>query len=133
MTQGQQQIIIEITQSVIAVLIVAGLGFAILTGNSHVNDVLPVLMAVVGFYFGRQVPTASPSIPPVVTAATNAAAVATTAAVTATNAAAVATNAATTATTANEAQLAVARAAAVNAKTTGEIAAAAGENPPKAV
>lgn len=55
MTQQQQALIMEITQSVIAVLVIIGGGIAMLTGNPHISDLAPILAVVVGYYFGRQV------------------------------------------------------------------------------
>lgn len=46
-------IIAEITQSIIAVILVGGGGIAALTGSVHTNEILPFMALVVGFYFGR--------------------------------------------------------------------------------
>jgi hypothetical protein len=66
--QNTQALIMEITQSVIAVLVVAGGGVAVLSGNAHVADVTPFVGMVLGFYFSKmvagQTATAVPATPP---------------------------------------------------------------------
>lgn len=47
-------VIAEITQSVLAILLVVGGGVAILNGNGHVPEITSLMGAVVGFYFTRQ-------------------------------------------------------------------------------
>lgn len=51
--------IAEVTQSLIAILIVGIAGFAVLSGNVHAPEALALLGGVMGYYFGRFVPSPS--------------------------------------------------------------------------
>ncbi len=55
-----RDLIVEITKSVIALLIVVGGGYAILTNNSQMTAVVGLLGVVTGFYFNRVVTPTPP-------------------------------------------------------------------------
>lgn len=47
----------EITQTVIALLVVVGGGLALFTGNSNAQAIVPIMSLVIGYYFGKRVGT----------------------------------------------------------------------------
>lgn len=59
-----KELIAEVSQTVLAVLIVAGGGVAILTSNPHLDVIIPFMGVVIGFYFGKAIspPTATSTI-----------------------------------------------------------------------
>lgn len=53
MTPITRELIQELTQSVLAVLIVVGAGILLLTGNTRTDLTIPLVTLVLGFYFGK--------------------------------------------------------------------------------
>jgi hypothetical protein len=55
MTSAERtQLIAELSQTVIAVLVIIGGGWALVAGSPSSNEILPFVAMVIGFYFGRQ-------------------------------------------------------------------------------
>ena len=46
-------LIFEITQSVIALVVVFGTGYAVVTQNAHVVELIPFGTLILGYYFGK--------------------------------------------------------------------------------
>lgn len=46
-------LLIEITQSLIALVVVVGGGIAALTGSVHTGEIMPYVALIFGWYFGR--------------------------------------------------------------------------------
>lgn len=47
----------EITQTIIALLVVIGGGLALFTGNPNAQAIVPIMSLVIGYYFGKRVGT----------------------------------------------------------------------------
>jgi hypothetical protein len=44
----------DVSQALIALVVLVGGGWAVLSGNSHTAEVVPLMSVVVGFYFGTR-------------------------------------------------------------------------------
>lgn len=54
MTVATRELVAELSQTVIAILVIIGGGLAILSNSPNVNVIVPFMAMVIGFYFGRQ-------------------------------------------------------------------------------
>jgi hypothetical protein len=49
------ELIVELTQSILAILAVLGGGIAALTGSPHTLEIMPFAALIFGYYFGKTV------------------------------------------------------------------------------